>query len=87
MKVADYFATVSRVLGHSIIVQYLTRESSYVYQEEQRSLGNEDVANFTSVRRAVGFGASLIKNPVNPLYPEFKVQNWEDTVKLMMLTV
>jgi len=83
MKVADYFATVSRVLGHPITVQYLTRESSYVYEEEQRALGNEDAVNFTSVRRVVGFGDSVTKNPVNLSYPEFKVQSWEDTVKLI----
>lgn len=84
MKIADYFATVSRVLGHPITVEYLTLESSYAYEEEQRALGNDDEARFTSVRRIVGFGASVTKSPINPSYPEFKVNSWEDTVKLML---
>ena len=84
MRVADYFSTVSRVLGHPVTVEYITRESLNANEEEQRVLGNEYVNDFTTVRRLVGFGGCVIKNPVNGSYSEFKVKSWEGSVKLSL---
>ncbi|KDR76012.1 hypothetical protein GALMADRAFT_139768 [Galerina marginata CBS 339.88] len=84
LTIAQYFATVSRVLGHDINVQYLSKESSYAYEEEQKASGNEFMYRFTSARRVLGFGDSVMLNPDNDSYPELKPVTWEETVKLLL---
>jgi len=81
LTIAEYFSTVSRVLGHDIKVQYNSKESSYVFEKEQKALGNEFMYKFTSARRALGFGGAALEGIDNESYPELKPLTWEDVVK------
>ncbi|KAF9552292.1 NAD(P)-binding protein [Agrocybe pediades] len=83
-KISEYFGAVSCYLGHPIDVEYLSRESSYVYEEEQKALGNQEAVRYNSVLRTVGFGACVLKDVANSSYPEFKPRTWEETVKQML---
>jgi len=84
LPVSEYFDTVARFLGHTINVEYLSRESSYDYEKEQTALGNELLARYTPIRRVLGFGGSVMQDPDNKDYPEFKPETWEQVVKRML---
>jgi hypothetical protein len=81
MKIKDFFALMSRVLGHDISVQYLSKESSYEYEEEQKKAGNMLMWSLASLRRAIGFGGSYLPHTVNAEYPEIKPITFEQTLR------
>ncbi|KDR76013.1 hypothetical protein GALMADRAFT_279302 [Galerina marginata CBS 339.88] len=81
LSIAEYFSTVASVLGHDIKVQYLSKDSSYIFEQEQKALGNEFMYKFTSARRALGFGGAAFDGVDNGSYLELKPTTWEEAVK------
>lgn len=79
--ISEYYSVLSRVLGHDIDVQYVSKEASYVQAEEHKAQGNHLLYILTSLRRALGFGGSVLEGVDNDSYPEIKVKFWEEVVK------
>jgi hypothetical protein len=84
LTIRDLFATIEKVLGHPIAVAYGSKEESYIFEEEQRVLGNEFLWKFTSARRSIGFGGSELSPLDNDKYPEINPVVWADVVKMVM---
>jgi hypothetical protein len=86
LSFAEIFSTIGQVLGHPIAVTYGSKEETYTFEAEQKKLGNDFLYKFTSARRSIGFGGSILEPTVNEEYKEIQPVPFAEVVKQVFLT-
>ncbi|KAH9481224.1 Isoflavone reductase-like protein IRL [Psilocybe cubensis] len=81
LTISQYYSVLSKVLGHDINVQYVSKEASYSEAEDPKEKSNHLAIILASLKRTLGFGGSVLEGVDNDSYPEITVKSWEEVVK------